>query len=93
MDHSVFFRYNSSGYIILAIYVDDIIITNNDEKGIRNLKTLSDKTVPNQRSWQLRYFLGVEVARSSHGIKLCQRKYVSDLLTETRTLGAKPIDT
>ena len=38
----------------------------------------------------LRYFLGVEVMRSKHGIFLSQRKYVLDLLSEIGKLGAKP---
>ena len=38
----------------------------------------------------LRYFLGVEVMWSKHGIFLSQRKYVLDLLYETGKLGAKP---
>ena len=38
----------------------------------------------------LKYFLSVEVMRSKRGIFLSQRKYVLDLLAETRKLATKP---
>lgn len=38
----------------------------------------------------LKYFLGIEIARSHKGLFLSQRKYVLDLLRETGKLGAKP---
>ncbi|CAL9000331.1 unnamed protein product [Prunus brigantina] len=41
----------------------------------------------------LKYFLGIEVARSKIGIFLSQMKYVMDLLIETGMLGCKPTDT
>ena len=37
-DHSVIYRNSSSG-IILVVYVDDIVITGNDSKGISSLKS------------------------------------------------------
>ena len=38
----------------------------------------------------LRYFLSVEVMHSKHDIFLSRKKYVLDLLSETRKLGVKP---
>ncbi|RVW56555.1 Retrovirus-related Pol polyprotein from transposon RE1 [Vitis vinifera] len=41
----------------------------------------------------LKYFLGMEIARSKKGIVVSQRKYVLDLLNETGMLGCKPAET
>ena len=39
---------------------------------------------------QLRYFLGMEVARIRKGILISQRKYTIDLLKETGMIGSRP---
>jgi len=41
----------------------------------------------------LRYFLGMEVARSKEGISVTQRKYMLDLLKETGMMNCKPTET
>jgi len=41
----------------------------------------------------LKYFLGIEVARSKHDIFLSQQKYILDLLSEVWLLDCKPANT
>ena len=41
----------------------------------------------------LKYFLGIEVGRSKHGIFISHRKNVLDLLQEAGILGCKSNDT
>ena len=38
-NHSVFYKNSSSGIIMLVVYVDDIVITRSDSKGISSLKS------------------------------------------------------
>ena len=72
------------------VYVDYIVIIGSDSTGISSLKSFLHGLFHTKNLGMLRYFLGVEVMRSKHGIFLSQRKYVLDLLSETEKLGAKP---
>uniref|UniRef100_A0A2N9FH39 Integrase catalytic domain-containing protein n=1 Tax=Fagus sylvatica TaxID=28930 RepID=A0A2N9FH39_FAGSY len=77
----------------LIVYVDDIVVTGNDIMEMGKLKTYLAKEFEIKDLGTLRYFLGIEVARSKEGIFVSQRKYVLDLLVETGMLACKPIDT
>jgi hypothetical protein len=66
--------------------VDDIVITGDDNVEISRLKVRLSKEFEVKDLGQLKYFLGIEIARSSKGIVLSQRKYVLDLLNETELL-------
>ncbi|KAK9059484.1 hypothetical protein SSX86_020186 [Deinandra increscens subsp. villosa] len=91
-DHSVFFRHRQGRRIILVVYVDDIILTGDDETGISKLKQFLQSQFQISDLGRLRYFLGIEVSRSPQGILLSQRKYVLDMLSECGLLGCKPVD-
>ena len=70
--------------------MDDIVIIGSDFTGISSLKSFLHGQFHTKDLGMLRYFLGVEIMRSKHGILLSQRKYVLDLLSESGKLGAKP---
>ncbi|XP_059649061.1 uncharacterized mitochondrial protein AtMg00810-like [Cornus florida] len=92
IDHSVFHLCTKAGFIFLVVYIDDIMITDDDSAGIAKLKLFLQNRFHTKDLGKLRYFLGIEVARSKEGISLSQRKYVLDLLEETGMLGGRPVD-
>ena len=71
------------------MYVDNIVITGSDSKGISSLKFFLQSQFHTKDLGMLRYFLGIEVMRSKHRIFLSQGKYEFNLLSETRKLGVK----
>ena len=75
---------------MLIVYVNDIVIIGSDSKGISSLKSFVQSQFHTKDLGMLRYFLGIEVMQSKHGIFLSQKKYVLDLLSETGKLGVKP---
>ncbi|RVW40634.1 Retrovirus-related Pol polyprotein from transposon RE1 [Vitis vinifera] len=93
-DHSVFYHHNfSSQCIYLVVYVDDIVITGSDQEGIQRLKQHLFNHFQTKDLGKLKYFLGLEIAQSSSGVVMSQRKYALDILKETSMLECKPVDT
>ena len=93
-DHTLFVKHFPEGKLaIIIVYVDDIILTGNHEEKIDLLKKLLTKEFEIKDLGNLKYFLGMEIARSKKGIAVSQRKYVLDLLNETGMLGCKPAET
>jgi len=73
--------------------VDDIIVTGNHQAEIDILKECLIREFEIKKLGKLKYFLGLEVAHSRHGIFISQHKYVLDLLSEYGKLGCKPVET
>ncbi|KAM1278430.1 hypothetical protein ACFX2J_030451 [Malus domestica] len=89
-DSSLFVRTNTSGKLVVLIYVDDLIITRDSAAEIEALKLSLLQTFAIKDLGKLKYFLGIEMATSSKRLFLHQRKYVLDLLQEAKMLDCKP---
>ena len=68
-DHTLFIKHSSSGKLTaLLVYVDDIIVTGNDDKERQVLNQCLAKEFEIKALGRLKYFPGIEVAHSKQGI-------------------------
>lgn len=76
--------------LVVLIYVNDIVVGNNDQQAITTFKSYLNAKFKSKDMRHLKYFLGLEVARSKKGIFLNQRHYTYQLLSEIDLLACKP---
>ncbi|XP_057982401.1 uncharacterized mitochondrial protein AtMg00810-like [Malania oleifera] len=85
----MFVRSHETSFTVVLVYVDDIILVGKNLENINGLKKYLGECFKLNDLGPLKYFLGIEVARSKIGIFLSQRKYASEIVEETGFLGAK----
>lgn len=81
-DYSLFIKNNNGMITILAVYVDDIVLTGNDIHAIHSLKKHLNDVFSIKDLGRLSYFLGIEVGYLSDRITLTKRKFSKELLND-----------
>ncbi|KAJ4812357.1 Retroelement pol polyprotein-like [Rhynchospora pubera] len=89
-DYSLFSYTKGDVFLAILVYVDDLVIAGNNSEAVKGFKQYLSGTFHMKDLGALKYFLGIEIARGSGGLFLCQRKYTLDILAESGLLGAKP---
>ncbi|GKD16384.1 putative RNA-directed DNA polymerase, partial [Tanacetum coccineum] len=89
-DYSLFIFKKDACFVAALIYVDDVIMVGNEVKKIQHTKEELDKCFSNKNLGVLKYFLGIEVARTPEGLVLSQRKYIMDILKDCGFQGGRP---
>ncbi|XP_057720192.1 uncharacterized mitochondrial protein AtMg00810-like [Arachis stenosperma] len=69
---------------------DDIILASASSIMLSNVQKLLQSIFKLKIFGDLKYFLGLKIAKSTNGIHLCQRKYTLNLLQDTNFTACKP---
>jgi Reverse transcriptase (RNA-dependent DNA polymerase) len=86
----MFVKHSDGITTIILVYVDDIIVTGNNVKEIKNIKDYLKNKFDIKDLEKLKYFLRIEIAHSKEkSLFLSQRKYMLDLLKEIGKLFSK----
>src|SRR5438045_2667731 len=94
-NHCVYLKRSKAGFLILTLYLDDILMASNDKKLVSETKVwLSSQFVLKDMD-EAAYVLGVKILRdhSRRTIGLSQETCVRKVLEYFNTSKAKPIDT
>ena len=92
-DTALFVKKTGDSIVILLLYVDDMIITGNDKKGVNDVKSMLKETFDMSDLGYLRYFLGIEVAYSPRGYILSQMKLAAEICTKSGISDEKKVET
>ncbi|XP_022876792.1 uncharacterized protein LOC111394998 [Olea europaea var. sylvestris] len=93
LDHTIFIKLKEGKVTTLIVYVDDMVLTGDDPGEMKLLQEYLAIEFEMKNLGQLKYFVGIEIARSNRGIFISQRKYVLDFLSEIGMLACKPAAT
>jgi histone deacetylase 1/2 len=79
-DSSLFILLTATGTAFLLLYVDDMVLSASSDTLLKHIIAKLRSVFAIKDMGPLRYFLGVDVKRSSEGFFLSQANYVEDLL-------------
>ena len=96
-DKCVYVKDTSKGYVILCLYVDDMLIIGSDDKMIRSTKDMLKARFDMKDMGLADVILGVKIIRTQTGLVLSQSHYVDKILEKFNpgdtSVAQTPIDT
>nr|GEY55378.1 retrovirus-related Pol polyprotein from transposon TNT 1-94 [Tanacetum cinerariifolium] len=84
IDYTLFIRRQREDFILVQVYVDDIIFGSSNTQLCREFKALMHEKFQMSAMGKLNFFLGLQVLQKKDGIFLSQDKYVGDILKKVR---------
>ncbi|GAU24969.1 hypothetical protein TSUD_312040 [Trifolium subterraneum] len=82
VEHTLFVKRIGNDILIISIYVDDLIVTGNNQNLITDFKMSMKKKFAMSDLGKMKFFLGVEVNQTEEGIFIHQMKYANEILSK-----------
>lgn len=79
-DHCVYSKESKEGKVIIAIWVDDLIIAASNTKILEKVKNMLSTTFKMKDLGRLNHFLGMDFSQSDGCVKVSQKRYVEKIL-------------
>ncbi|TLX69534.1 hypothetical protein E9993_22935, partial [Labilibacter sediminis] len=96
-DKCVYVKNTTHGYVILCLYVDDMLIIGSNDKMIRSTKDMLKSKFDMKDMGLADVILGVKITRTQDGLILSQTHYVDKILEKfskgETSIARTPIDT
>ena len=83
-EHTLFTKIEGENFLVVSVYVDDLIFTGNEEAMFKKFKSSMKQEFDMFDLGKMKYFLGVEVVQDSGGIFIDQKKYSNKILERFR---------
>ena len=93
-DHCVFFKkFPNEKYIILLLYVDDMLIVGHDKNDLQSLKRELSKSFAMKDLGPAKQILGMKIVcdRKNGKLWLSQQKYIEKVLQRLNMKNSKPV--
>lgn len=92
-DANLYFLCGGGSIVIVALHVDDLVVTRNDDELIHLSKNELCQEFEMKNLGPPHYCLGLGVWQYKHQLILTQAKYVVKILKKFKMKGCKPIST
>jgi hypothetical protein len=93
VDKIIFTLKHDNDFLLIQIYVDDIIFGDSSHVLVSNFQEIMEKEFQMSMIGELTFFLGIQVKQTKSGIFVHQVKYMKDLMKKFNMAEFKPVST
>jgi hypothetical protein len=93
VDKTLFTLNYRTNFILVQIYVDDIIFGHSTHSLVSSFKEMMENEFQMSMMGELTFFLGIQVKQTKHGTFVHQAKYTKDLMKMFNTAELKLVST